>query len=106
MRVFLRFRMGCHGLPKDVGRRTATPRMQRVCQQCDLNEVGDEQHLIFACTAVQHVRDRYLGLFSESIHTMLDFMWQDNLVEVAKFVMACFDVIAADAGDDTTSHQP
>lgn len=78
MRVSLRFRMGCHGLPKDVGRRTAIPRMQRVCQKCDLNEIGDEQHLIFTCPAVQHVRDRYAGLFSGSTHTMLDFMWQDK----------------------------
>ncbi len=53
-----------------------------------------------------YVRDRYAGLFSESIHTMLDFMWQENLVEVAKFVMDCFDFLAADVGDDRTSNQP
>lgn len=106
MRAFLRFRMGCHGLPKDIGRRTAVPRMQRVCQKCDLHEIGDEKHLIFTCPAVQHVRDRYAGLFSESVHTMLEFMWQDDLVGVAKFLMDCFDVISAAVEDDRTSNQP
>ena len=106
MRTFLRFRMGCHGLPRDIGRRTAISRMQRVCQKSDLNEVGDEKHLIFTCPAVLHVRDRYVGLFSESVHTMLDFMWQDDLVEVAKFVMDCFDVMSAAVEDDRTSNQP
>ncbi len=100
MSAFLRFHMGCHGLPKDAVRRTSRARMRRVCQNCALNQIGDEQHLIFACTAVQHVRDRCAGLFCESLHTMLDFVWQENLVEVAKFVMDCFDVIAADVGDN------
>ncbi len=47
-----------------------------------------------------------MALFSASIHTMLDFMWQEDLVGVAKFVMDCFDVITADVGDGRTSHQP
>ena len=80
--------------------------MQRVCQKCDLNEIGDEKHLIFTCPVVRHVRDRNVALFSASIHTMLDFMWQEDLVGVAKFVMYCFDVITADVGDDRTSNQP
>jgi Zn ribbon nucleic-acid-binding protein len=36
----------------------------------------------------------------------MNFMWQENLVEVAKCVMDCFDVIAADVGDVRTSKQP
>ena len=106
LRAFLRFRMGCHDLPKDIGRRRAVPRMQRVCQKCHFNEIGDEKHLIFTCPAVRHVRDRNVALFSASIHTMLDFMWQEDLVGVAKFVMDCFDVITADVGDDRTPNQP
>ena len=37
---------------------------------------------------------------------MLDFMWQEDLVGVAKFVRDCFDVITADVGHDRTSNQP
>ena len=103
---FPTFSTGVSWFTKDIGRRSAVPRMQRVCQKCTLNEIGDEKHLIFACPAVHHVRDRYAGLFSESVHTMLDFMWQDDLVEVAKFVMDCFDVMSAAVEDDRTSNQP
>ena len=98
--------MSCHGLPKDVGRRAHTPRMQRVCQHCDLNEIGDEKHMVFACTAVQHIRERHAGLFSASIVTMLDFMWQADLVGVAKFVMDCLDFFHADVGNTVASDQP
>ena len=80
--------------------------MQRVCQHCDLNEIGDEKHMVFACNAVQHIRERHAGLFSASIVTMLDFMWQADLVGVAKFVMDCLDFFHADVGNNRTSDQP
>ena len=105
MGVLLRFRMGCHGLPKDVGR-ASVPRMQRVCPRCDLHEIGDEKHMVFTCTALQHIRERHAGLFSASIVTMLDFMWQADLVGVAKFVMDCLDFFPADVGNNVASDQP
>ncbi len=48
----------------------------------------------------------HAGLFSASIVTMLDFMWQADLVGVAKFVVDCLDYMHADVGTDGTSHQP
>ena len=38
---FLRFRTGCHGLPKDIGSQSGVPRHQRVCQLCGTG-FGDE----------------------------------------------------------------
>ena len=45
MRVLLRFRLGAHSVPIVLGRRTGTPRDQRLCQHCDQHAVGDERHM-------------------------------------------------------------
>lgn len=100
-----------HGMSWSQGRMKfhEVPRMQKVCQKCDFDEIGDERHLIFTCLAVQHVRGRYADSFFESVHTMLEFMWHDDVVGIAKFVMDWFDVISAaveDVKDDRTSDQP
>jgi hypothetical protein len=91
LRIFLRFRMGCHGLPVDVGRRTGVPRTQRVCPWCPLQEVGDERHLVFTCPALEHIRLRYRHLFTSRTDTMVQFLWQDDLLSVARFIADCFD---------------
>ena len=46
---FARFRMGCHGLGVDVGRRSGVPHDQRLCCRCSLQEVDDERHILFFC---------------------------------------------------------
>ena len=46
MQRLLRFRTGCHGLPKDIGSQSGVPRHQRVCQLCGTG-FGDELHLVF-----------------------------------------------------------
>ena len=104
LRAFLRFRMGCHDLPSDAGRRAGIPRHQRVCPRCPLGEVGDERHLIFSCTAVQEVRDRYAWLFRGPRMTMVDFMWHGDKFAVAKFVTECLDVYFGTVRPP--SHQP
>ena len=105
MRQFLRFRMGSHSLPIVLGRRNGTPRDQRLCQQCDLHAVHDERHLVFECPAMQPVRDRYPALFSPAQGTMQLFMWQQDIVGVAHYIMDCFDALSAlsDAPDDAST---
>ena len=56
MRTLLRFRMGSHSLPIVLGRRTGVPRVQRLCQRCNLHALHDERH-VFECPAMQCVRD-------------------------------------------------
>lgn len=104
---FLRFRMGCHSLPRDVGSWTGVPRSERHCTLCATSTVGDEQHLVFECPILQPVRDKYARLFSGD-HTMRLFMWQTDLVAVAKFLDECLELVYTagplDAGQ--ASNQP
>ena len=49
MQRFLRFRMGCHGLPRDIAAWAGIPRLQRFCNICQHRTIGDEKHLVFEC---------------------------------------------------------
>jgi hypothetical protein len=106
LRQVLRFRMGCHGLPRDSGSWAGLPRVDRVCKFCGAGSMGDEKHVVFECPHLQPIRDKYAGLFSFS--TMVQFLWQDDLVSVSKFLCECLDVmLGADSDDQSqTSDQP
>ena len=83
----LRFRTGCHNLAIDQGRRgNQVPRLDRFCQMCNTRAIGDERHIDFECPALHDLRARYDSLFRPSITTMRQFMWQDDLVQVAQFI--------------------
>ena len=86
MQRFLRFRTGCHGLPKGIGSQSGVPRHQRVCQLCGTG-FGDEMHLVFASAAVADLRGQLPDIFQPH-QTMQQFMWQPNLLQVAKFLDA------------------
>ena len=55
----LRFCLGCHTLPSATGQRRSplVPRDQRICTRCQ-HGLGDERHLVFECTKLQHIRDK------------------------------------------------
>ena len=87
LRLFLRFRTGCHGLPVDQGRRgNRVPRLERYCNLCNSQAIGDERHIVFECPALRDLRARHACLFRPDITTMRQFMWQDDLVQVAHFI--------------------
>ena len=65
MQRFLRFRTGCHGLPKDIGSQSGVPRHQRVCQLCGTG-FGDEMHLVFECAAMADLRGQFPYLSATS----------------------------------------
>jgi hypothetical protein len=68
--------------------------------------MGDEQHLVFECPHLQPIRAKYPGLFG--VPTMVQFFWQDDLVNVSKFICECMDVmLGADSDNQSqTSDQP
>ena len=106
LRTVLKFRMGCHGLPRDSGSWTGLPRAHRVCTFCGLGSLGDEKHLVFECPHLQLIRDKYPGLFTAP--TMVQFFWQDDLVNVCKFICECLRVLLGADSDDQSqaSDQP
>ena len=68
-----------------------TSRLQRVCTLCQTGNLGNEQHLVFKCPALQGVRDGDDGLFGDRSPTMVRFMWQHDTSAVAIFIEARMD---------------
>ena len=68
MKGLLKFRMGCHRLPKDEGSwaRPHVPRLEKFRQLCATGAVGDEIHIIFESPELQGFRARWSHLFHES----------------------------------------
>ena len=60
-------------------------------------------HLVFECPEVQCFREQWPHLF-QGPQTMLAFMWQDDLIGVAKFVNACLHKMNPSEGQ--ASDQP
>ena len=71
---------------KDIGSHFGVPRHQRVCQLCGTS-FGDEMHLVFECAAMTDLRGQFPDIFQPH-QTMQQFMWQPNLLQVAKFLDA------------------
>ena len=107
MKGLLRFRMGCHRLPRDEGSwaRPHVPRLQRVCHLCTTGALGDERHVIYECPELQDVRAQWPHLF-EGPETMKAFLWQDDLIGVARFVNMCLKKMNPPVLGGSASDQP
>ena len=85
MQRLLRFCTGCHALHKNIGSQSGVPR-QRVCQPCGTG-FGDEMHLVFECAAMADLRGQSPDI-PQPHQTMQQFMWQPDMLQVAKFLDA------------------
>ena len=99
MQRLLRFRMGCHKLPRDTGCWLHVPRLNRSSTMCQQGVLGDGKHLVFECPALQDLRDRYENLF-QAPHgdVVILFMWQDDIAGVAWIIDACLERVYTSAG--------
>ena len=86
------------------------PRQDRVCTMCQQSVLGDEKHLLFDCPALQDLRDRNSTCFRRlRCDAMTLFMWQDDIIGVARFIDACLERVYTSAGPpvgDQASDQP
>ena len=102
----------CHRSPRDIVHWAGAPvpRMQRYCTLCQAGVIGDEQHLVFECQQLQHIRNKYDYLFRNlQGDTMLLFMWQQDMVSAARFIDECLQLVYTSADpliEDQASHQP
>ena len=88
-----RFRTGCHGLPNIAGSWAGVPRSQRLCPLCQ-SQYADERHALLECSALTALRQRYGQLFSER-NSMREFLWQNDMVQLARYVVECLKAFAA-----------
>lgn len=93
VRSMARFRLGCHGLRVDRGRRNRTPYAARICLRCN-GGVDDEHHMLFECQAFAELRQsaRYQHLFHGPPFTRM-FMQHPDWKGTANFVHACLLMI-------------
>ena len=59
--VLAKIRMGCLKLKIETGRYRSIPEAQRICDNCDLNEVENEKHFIFYCSKHTDIRNDKLN---------------------------------------------
>ena len=60
MITMFKFRTTNNNLPVNTLRYTDTPRNERICGKCNLLDVADEFHYLFACPFFDADRKRYL----------------------------------------------
>ena len=91
MKGLLRFRTGCHRLPRDEGSwaRLRVPKLDRICHLCATDTLGDEKRLIFECPELQCFREQWPHLL-EGPQTMLAFMWQVILLVLPSLSMLAY----------------
>ena len=60
MYTFCKFRCGTHRLPIESGRFFSIERSERICDLCNLGELGDEFHYLFSCDYFKQERYKFL----------------------------------------------
>ena len=91
-----RFRCSNHCLEIENGRRTKplkTPICDRLCKQCSLGAVEDEDHFLLICPAYEHIRDMFrhhlpIGL----ITSVQELVSCQNQSALARFIEQCLHI--------------
>ena len=91
-------RTGMHWGAEEQGRRTGTPREQRVCPHCPALDgpggIEDTRHILFVCPLYAAERERWPELFHEFLglppaSVPLSAFFQQSSTELAALAAAC-----------------
>ena len=103
-KTLVKRRIGNHKLGIETGRYDNTPRCERLCSLCDMNEIEDEIHFLFRCSKYSTIRNAFYNKIVNRIPNVkqlqlsdliFDLMnCNDNIINVQfiKFVSSCFDL--------------
>ena len=80
-----RFRLGSHHLAVCTGRYRHQEYSSRICTRCHSNQVDDEHHMIFDCTALDHLRANVC--FTHEATTVEGFMQRIDQQQNLMFIM-------------------
>ena len=80
--VIAKLRMGTLPLKIETGRYRSIPEAERICENCDLNEVETEKHFIFYCT-------KHIDIRIDKLNCLLDNDYDD--VQNLKMIFSDLD---------------
>ena len=82
-KVISKMRCSDHNLEIERGRYLDIDRDKRICYNCALNEVEDEEHFLLKCKTYQSARKKY-HMTADNIY---DFLNNENKENLAKFLI-------------------
>ena len=86
-RNITKIRISCHNLPIEYLRRFNIDRNERLCNCCDSNNIGSEEHIIIHCTNPQIVEYRDT-LFNKLKNITKDFEKLNNCDKLRYLALA------------------
>ena len=55
-----KYRLSNHKLPIEIGRHNNIVRNERICEYCNINDIGDEYHYFFVCSKFAKERSKLI----------------------------------------------
>ena len=92
--MFVRFKLGCHGLAIVTGRWQGVQRSLRICQRCHMSALDDERHLVFECPVFEDLRRNSRHLFCREVaFDMRRFFAHEDQHAVVMYILGCLHLI-------------
>ena len=92
--MFVRFKLGCHGLAIVTGRWQGVQRSLRICQRCHMSALDDERHLVFECPVFEDLRRNSRQLFGREVaFDMRRFFAHEDQHAVVMYILGCLHLI-------------